>query len=270
MPSATTARRRGTTSASRGSREQWPDAIVRQRQLEGRPCLTINRLPAFIRQVVNDARQVKPSVKVHPVDSTADPETAEIFDGLIRHIEYSSNADVAYDTAIESAVGMGFGYWRVGLDHADSDTFDLDIRIDRVADPFTIYGDPESTAADSSDWNSAFVVERMRKSAFQSAWRGAKATDWSAGGKHTGRTDVPLNALGRKQAEALGAGLERLDIVFDAAVIGLDGVSFTSALGDESAFEVLTSTTSGPGLVDLAAVSLLSDAALLALQEGTR
>ena len=104
--------------------EQWPQEIVRQRQLEGRPCLTINRLPAFIRQVVNDARQVKPAVKVHPVDSSADPETAEIFNGLIRHIEYSSNADVAYDTAIESAVGMGFGYWRVGLDHADSDTFD--------------------------------------------------------------------------------------------------------------------------------------------------
>jgi len=162
--------------------EQWPDAIVRQRQLEGRPCLTINRLPAFIRQVVNDARQVKPSVKVHPVDSSADPETAEIFDGLIRHIEYASNADVAYDTAIESAVGMGFGYWRVGLDHADSDTFDLDIRIDRVADPFTIYGDPESAASDSSDWNSAFVVERMRKNAFEAAWRGAKAIDWSAGG----------------------------------------------------------------------------------------
>ena len=54
-------------------------------------------------------------------------------------------------------VGAGFGYWRVGLDHTFSDTFDLDIRIDRVADPFAIYGDPESTAADSSDWNSAFV-----------------------------------------------------------------------------------------------------------------
>jgi hypothetical protein len=162
--------------------EQWPAEIVRQRQLEGRPCLTINRLPAFIRQVVNDARQMKPAVKVHPVDSAADPETAEIFNGLIRHIEYSSNADVAYDTAIEAAVGMGFGYWRIGLDHADSDTFDLDIRIDRVADPFTIYGDPESTAADSSDWNSAFVVERMRKSAFQSAYRGARAVDWSGGG----------------------------------------------------------------------------------------
>ncbi len=42
-------------------------------------------------------------------------------------------------------------------------------------------------------------------------------TDWSAGGRHTGRTDVPLNALGRKQARALGDGLKHLDVTFDAA-----------------------------------------------------
>ena len=66
--------------------EQWPAGIVKQRQIEGRPCLTINKLPAFIRQVVNDARQNKPSIKVHPADSGADKETAEVDDGLIRNI----------------------------------------------------------------------------------------------------------------------------------------------------------------------------------------
>ena len=30
---------------------QWPAEMQRQRQLEGRPCLTINGLPATIRQV---------------------------------------------------------------------------------------------------------------------------------------------------------------------------------------------------------------------------
>ena len=77
--------------------EQWPDEVETQRRKERRPCLTINKLPAFIRQVVNDARQNKPSIKVHPVDSGADVKTADVINGLIRNIEYTSNADVAYD-----------------------------------------------------------------------------------------------------------------------------------------------------------------------------
>ena len=32
-------------------------------------------------------------------------------------------------------------------------------------------------------------------------------TEWSRSGKHTGRTDVPLTPLGRRQAEAIGARL---------------------------------------------------------------
>ncbi len=36
-------------------------------------------------------------------------------------------------------------------------------------------------------------------------------TEWSAAGKHTGRSDVPLTDLGRRQAEALGAMLRGAD-----------------------------------------------------------
>lgn len=72
--------------------EQWPDAVRKEREREGRPCLTINKMPSFIRQVVNDVRQNRPSIKVHPVDSGSDPKTAEIMSELIRNIEYSSNA----------------------------------------------------------------------------------------------------------------------------------------------------------------------------------
>ena len=84
---------------------QWDERIRRQRELEHRPCLTFNKMPAFIRQVVNDARQNKPAIKVHPQDSQADVRTAAIINGLIRNIETISDADVAYDTAIEHAVG---------------------------------------------------------------------------------------------------------------------------------------------------------------------
>lgn len=159
---------------------QWPDKIAKQREDEGRPCLTINKMPAFIRQVVNDARQNKPSIKVHPADSGADPETAEVMNGLIRNIEYTSNADVAYDTGTESAVSGGFGYWRVTLDYAYDDSFDMDLGIGRIANPFSVYGDPNSTAADSSDWDVAFVVDRLTFKQYEREYNGAEKVDWDS------------------------------------------------------------------------------------------
>ncbi len=158
--------------------EQWPKGVLDKRRREGRPCLTINRLPAFIRQVVNDARQNKPAITVHPADSGADPATAEIISGLIRNIEYASDADVAYDTALESAVTSGLGYFRIGLDYAGEHGFEQDIRIQRVADPFSVYADPHSTAADSADWNMAFVVEAMPRALFERRFRGGQSVDW--------------------------------------------------------------------------------------------
>lgn len=160
--------------------EQWPAGIEKQRARENRPCLTFNRMPAFIRQVVNDARQNKPSIKVHPQDSGADKRTAEILNGLIRNIETISDADVAYDTAIEHAVAQGFGFWRINTRYTCDDAFDQDIVIERVANPFTIYGDPRSTAADSSDWNVAFVVTNMTREEFGREYPKAEKVDWDS------------------------------------------------------------------------------------------
>ena len=160
--------------------EQWPDGVKRQREIDGRPCLTINRLPAMLRQVVNDARQNKPAIKVHPVDSGAKRETAEILNGLIRNIEYTSNADVAYDTALDHAVTGGFGYFRIDVDYACDDEFDLDIKIGRIANPLTVYGDENSTAADSSDWNKAFITELYTESEFEKRWKGAEKSNWES------------------------------------------------------------------------------------------
>lgn len=161
--------------------EQWPAEVKRQRELEGRPCLTINRLPAFMRQVTNDARQNRPSIVVHPVGDGADQETAEILNGLIRNIEYTSGADVAYDTAIEHAVGGGFGYFRICTDYAAEDVFEQDICIERIANPLTVYGDPEFMDADSANWNSAFVTEMYSEHAFKKKFgKDAPAINWEA------------------------------------------------------------------------------------------
>ena len=162
--------------------EQWPADVLKQRETEQRPCLTINKMMAFIRQVVNDSRQNKPSIKVHPVDDNADKETAEVINGLIRNIEYSSNADVAYDTAVECAVSGGFGYFRIGMDYAYDDAFDMDLTVERISNPFSVHGDPNSTAADSSDWDVAFIETRMPIDEFKRKYKGKANIDFDSDG----------------------------------------------------------------------------------------
>lgn len=158
---------------------QWRAEDEEQRAAEGRPCLTINRMPAFIRQVVNDARQNAPSISVRAVDDAADPATAEVMSDLIRDIEAQSNADIAYDTAVDFAVSCGFGYFRINTAYTDDDTFAQDIRIARIANPFSVYGDPFSDAPDSSDWNVAFVLDRMKRSVFEKRYAGADLKSWA-------------------------------------------------------------------------------------------
>lgn len=157
---------------------QWSDSDRKARDDEGRPCLTINKLPAFVRQVVNDARQNTPSIVVRPVDSAADVKTAEVMSGLIRDIEHQSDADTAYDTALDMTVSCGFGFYRINLEYVDDSSFAQDIRIKAVQNPFSIYGDPYSDAPDSADWNSAFVIDKMKRRAFENKFKGKDLVSW--------------------------------------------------------------------------------------------
>jgi hypothetical protein len=163
--------------------EQWPEDVKAQRAADKRPCLTINRLPQSIRQVTNDQRQNRPSIKVYPVDDQADIETAKILQGLVRHIENNSNADVAYDTAFDGAVRKSFGYFRIVTDYCDPMSFDQEIKIKRIRNAFTVYFDPSSQEPDGSDANWAFVVERMSKDEYKSRYKDselASMEDWKS------------------------------------------------------------------------------------------
>lgn len=160
--------------------EQWPEQIRKQRDQEKRPCLTINRLPAFIKQVTNEARQNTPSIKFHPVGDGADQETAKILDGLVRNIEYSSNADIAYDNALENAVTGGFGYFRIVTAYASDDVFDQDILIEPIKNPLTVYANDVQQGSDSAEWDECFVTELIPKEEFEKRWPKAESSSIEA------------------------------------------------------------------------------------------
>jgi len=158
--------------------EQWPQEIADQRQREGRPTLTMNHMPKYIRQVTNDARQNKPQVKIRPVDGGADVKIADIYGGLIRQIESASDADIAYDTAAFCAVTQGAGFWRVDIDYATNDSFDYDICVNRIPNPLAVTFDPLSQAGDASDWRGCFLVDEMEKKQFEAEYPGADSAGW--------------------------------------------------------------------------------------------
>jgi hypothetical protein len=158
--------------------EQWPQDVKAARELAGQPCLTINRLPQFIAQVTGDARQNKPAIKVSPVDSGSDIDTAELYTGLVRNIETQSRATQSYMTAFEHAVTGGKGGWRVLTEYASDDTFEQDIRIARITNPFSVRFDPNAREYDKSDAQYAFVTEWLTKEAFELAYPDHLPNDW--------------------------------------------------------------------------------------------
>ena len=156
-------------AASPDNQYQWPADVLATRgavqgqTINARPCLTINKLPQHVKQVTNDQRQNRPSIKVIPVDDNADVEVAEVFNGMIRHIQYISDADVAYDTACENQVTFGEGYIRVLTDYCDDDTFDQDIKIGRVRNSFSVYMDPLIQDPCGMDAKWCFITEDITR-----------------------------------------------------------------------------------------------------------
>lgn len=152
--------------------DQWPEAVRRDRESDGRPTLVINRLPSFVDQVIGDARQNKPSIKARPAkDGTT--ELAEVYEGLIRNIEYTSRADQAYDTALESVAICGFGAFRITTEYADDDVFEQDIIIKRIVNPYTVLFDPTCQEADYSDAEYCFVYESLGREEFDEKYPNA-------------------------------------------------------------------------------------------------
>lgn len=153
--------------------DQWPVEIQNSRNLESRPCLTINKIDAYIRQVTNQQRMQRPRIKVHPVNNLADYKIAQIIEGITRHIEVNSNADTAYDTAFDYAVRMGWGYWRINTKYVREDSFDQEIFIDTIDNPFTVYFDPNSILPDGSDAERCLITTVMDKKVFREYYPGA-------------------------------------------------------------------------------------------------
>jgi hypothetical protein len=166
-------RQKGLDDLKFSSGDQWPIEVQNSRHLEARPCLTINKLDAYVRQIVNQMRQSRPRMRAHSMNSEANAKVADIITGIFKHIEVNSDADTAYDTAGEYAVRIGWGYWRVITDYVREDSFDQEIFIRPIDNPFSVYFDPNSIQPDGSDAEKVLITTLMSKDDFRIQYPGA-------------------------------------------------------------------------------------------------
>lgn len=160
-------RQKGLDDLKFSTGDQWPIEVQNSRHLEARPCLTINKLDAYVRQIVNQMRQSRPRMRAHSMNSEANAKVADIITGIFKHIEVNSDADTAYDTAGEYAVRVGWGYWRVITDYVREDSFDQEIYIKPIDNPFSVYFDPNSLQPDGSDAEKVLITTLMSKADFK-------------------------------------------------------------------------------------------------------
>ena len=154
--------------------DQWPVEIQNSRQLESRPFLTINKIDAYCRQIANSQRQQRPRIKCHGMNTDSDEKMAQIITGICRHVEEQSDADAAYDNAFDFAVRMGWGFWRITTDYVRPDSFDQEIYIKRIENPFMVYFDPNSNEPDGSDAEKCLITEVVSKEAFRKMYPDAE------------------------------------------------------------------------------------------------
>lgn len=159
-------------------KDQWPKQVRDSRG--DRPCLTFNKLPAIVDQIVGDQRQMRPAIAVFPAQGdiqgadskvanyagNKDYSLAEVYEGIIRNIEYSCNADIAYDTAFSHCAGWGLGYLHVKTAYADDQSFHQDFQIKRVRNYKSVLLEPDFEEPDGSDCDWGFLFSKIHKDDF--------------------------------------------------------------------------------------------------------
>jgi hypothetical protein len=146
---------------------QWPESIRNEREKDGRPIITVNKLQKFVRQLRGDQMMNRPRIKVIPVDSAADPKMAELYNGIIRQIEYLSDAPIAYDTAYMHASSCSVGFFRIVTQYSSENNFEQDIFIRRILNPMSVHYDPLAEEFELQDARYCFVEGMIPKKEYE-------------------------------------------------------------------------------------------------------
>lgn len=159
--------------------DQWDSAVKQRRHASAKPTLTINRLPAYVAQIVGNRRLSETGIKIIP-DTGGTKKVAGVREGLIRSIQKFSRAQYAFDKAFESQVIGGLGNFQIHLDYAHDDVFEQDIRIAAIPNPLAVVWDASSVDPSGADAEHVFVVDQLPREEFKRRYPDVEGGDWNA------------------------------------------------------------------------------------------
>jgi hypothetical protein len=156
----------------------WPERLRAAREGDpkgARPCLNISDLAPRVHQVTNDFRQNTPAMKIRPVDDKADPETAKIFNGLARHCEQRSDADMAYENANFYQTVGGEGWFRMVEEYCEGAR---ELAIRPVFNTRSVKPDPFALDPVGIGMRYCFIDEDVPRAVFEREYPGVEACGW--------------------------------------------------------------------------------------------
>lgn len=216
-------------------RGHWPKKIVDERKADRRPVLTVNKLPSFTDQVKNDSRLNKVSIKIKPYSGGATQQLAENLNSIIRNIENVSDADIAYQTAFDSAVDNGFGYFRIVTAFVDDASFDQEIRFKRISNPLSVYLDNKHIEYDGRDIRFGFITEKISRDEYEIRYPGVEITPFNSSMEHSKTAWVGENEIRIAEYWVKEPTVKRLYLLSDERTV--DGDKWDSIVDDLKANE---------------------------------
>jgi DNA-binding protein YbaB len=169
--------------------DQWDPKVKKMRDEAGLSTLVYNTIESKIKYIVNNARANTPSIKCNPISGGASVNTAKVFDGIIKHIQYKYDAKHAYINALSNVVIGGIGAWKV-LPIRDGEDFDIEIQ--RITDPTKVVMDPNARKQDFSDAEFCFIENWMAKDEYEELYPDEDSAGFSDEGKGLFTKDAVL------------------------------------------------------------------------------
>lgn len=157
------------SSADSDNHWQWPSEVYNARvsDTSKRPTLTVNIVQGFSYQITNDFRQNLPGISIKPTGDQSTFDSAQIYEALARHMEYSCNARAIYMDCYQSEVDGGVGYCRVNTRYVDDNSFNQTFTVEPVRSHLGVLLDPDIKQKDGSDAKYGFIFDEIPKAEFE-------------------------------------------------------------------------------------------------------